>query len=56
MLGVDGRQILATSDGQSDGEHLEVLLPIDGTYPIRVFSLTSGAQSRYTLSTALVSP
>jgi hypothetical protein len=56
LLGIDGRQILATSDSQSDGEHLEVLLPVDGNFTVRVFSLTSGARSRYTLTTALVSP
>jgi hypothetical protein len=56
LLGLDGRQILATSDGQTDGEHLEVLLPVDGVYTLRVFSLTSGARSRYTLSTALQAP
>jgi hypothetical protein len=56
LRGIDPRQILATSDGQTDGEHIDVLLPVDGTYTIRVFSLTSGAKSRYTLSTSLQSP
>jgi len=56
LLGLDGRQILATSDGQTDGERLEAILPVDGVYTLRVFSLTSGARSRYTLSTTLVSP
>ena len=56
LLGLDGRQILATSDGQTDDEHIEALLPVDGVYTIRVFSLTSGAKSRYTLSTSLQAP
>jgi hypothetical protein len=49
LLGLDGQQILAVSDGTSDGEHLEKLLPLDGRYTIRVFSLTSGAKARYSL-------
>lgn len=56
LLGLNGSQILATSDGQTDNEHLEVTIPLDGTYTIRVFSLTSGAKSQYVLSTELSSP
>lgn len=56
LLGLDGVQILATSDGQVDNEELTVVLPLDGVYTIRVFSLTSGAKSQYTLTTTIVSP
>ena len=56
LLGLDGVQILATSDGQVDGERIEAILPLDGVYTIRVFSLTSGAKAQYGLTTELVSP
>lgn len=56
LLGLDGEQVLAVADGTSDGEHLEAILPLDGTYTLRVFSLTSGAQARYSIATSLVSP
>ncbi len=56
LLGLDGVQILATSDGQLDNEQIVQTLPLDGTYTIRVFSLTSGAKSQYVLSTDLASP
>jgi hypothetical protein len=56
LLGLDGRQILATADSASDNEHLEVILPLDGEYTVRVFSLTSGAKARYTLSAVVESP
>jgi hypothetical protein len=56
LLGLDGRQILATADSASDNEHLEVILPLDGEYTVRVFSLTSGARARYTLSAVVESP
>ncbi len=56
LLGLDGAQVLAVADGTSDGEHLERVLPLDGTYVLRVFSLTSGAAARYSITTALVSP
>ena len=56
LLGLDGQQVLAVADGTSDGEHLEHVLPLDGTYSLRVFSLTSGAQARYSVATSLVSP
>lgn len=56
LLGLDGEQVLAVADGTSDGEHLERVLPLDGTYVLRVFSLTSGAAARYSIATALVSP
>ena len=56
LLGLDGVQILATSDGQVDGERVEAILPLDGVYTIRVFSLTSGAKTQYGLTTEIVSP
>ncbi|MDP2343120.1 MAG: hypothetical protein Q8O67_19340 [Deltaproteobacteria bacterium] len=56
LLGLDGLQILATSDGQVDGERIEAILPLDGTYTIRVFSLTSGAKTQYGLTTEIESP
>lgn len=56
LLGLDGVQILEVADGTSDGEHLEVVLPLDGTYTLRVFSLTSGAKAPYALATQLITP
>ncbi len=56
LIGLDGSQILATADGTSDGEHLEVTLPLDGTYTLRVFSLSGDTRSRYTLTVSEVSP
>ena len=56
LLGLDGAQILEVADGTSDGEHLELVLPLDGIYTLRVFSLTSGARAPYSLVTQLVSP
>jgi hypothetical protein len=53
IIGLDGVQILATSDGISDTEEAEAELPLDGTYYVRVFSLTSGAKSRYDLEVVL---
>ncbi|MCC7111905.1 MAG: hypothetical protein IT382_21600 [Deltaproteobacteria bacterium] len=56
LLGLDGQQVLAVADGSSDGEHLEAILPLDGDYALRVFSLTSGAVARYSIATSLESP
>ena len=56
LLGLDGQQILGVADGTGDGEQLDVLLPLDGTYTLRVFSLTSGTKVRYTLDARVVSP
>jgi hypothetical protein len=56
LLGLDGSQILATADSASDNEHLEVILPLDGDYTVRVFSLTSGARARYFLNASVESP
>jgi hypothetical protein len=56
LLGLDGTQILAVSDSLSDNEHIDVILPLDGLYTLRVFSLSSGATARYTLDARLASP
>jgi hypothetical protein len=56
LLGLDGTQILGTADSASDNEHLEVILPLDGDYTVRVFSLTSGARARYFLNVSVESP
>ena len=56
LIGLDGSQVLAAADGAGDGEHLEVVLPLDGTYTLRVFSLQGSAKDRYTLSVSEVSP
>lgn len=55
LIGIDGRQILATSDGIESEEEMTVLLPLDGIYSIRVFSLGNSARSRYTLDAELLS-
>lgn len=55
VLGVDGEQLLAVSDGVADGEDIQVELPVDGVYTVRVFAL-SGARSRYQLLTELLAP
>lgn len=56
LIGLDGSQVLAAADGTGDGEHLEVVLPLDGTYTLRVFSLQGTAEARYTLSVTEVTP
>jgi hypothetical protein len=56
LIGLDGAQILAVADGTADGERLEAVLPLDGAYTLRVFSLTSGARAPYTLNVTQVTP
>jgi hypothetical protein len=56
LIGLDGRQILATSDSQSDNERIEHVLPLDGDYTIRVFSLSSGEVADYLIDAVLSSP
>jgi hypothetical protein len=56
LIGLDGRQILATSDSQSDNERIEQVLPLDGEYTIRVFSLSSGEAADYLIDAVLSSP
>ncbi len=56
LLGLDGRQILATSDSSSDNEQIVHTLPLDGDYTIRVFSLSSGAVADYFIDVVLESP
>jgi hypothetical protein len=56
LLGLDGTQILGTADSASDNERLEVILPLDGDYTVRVFSLSSGARARYFINASVESP
>ncbi len=56
LLGLDGRQILATSDSSSDNEQITATLPLDGDYTIRVFSLSSGANADYFIDAVQSSP
>jgi hypothetical protein len=53
ILGHDGVQVLSVSDGVGNEEQAEALLPLDETYFVRVFSLSSGAKSRYDLDIRL---
>ncbi len=53
ILAPDGSDILAVSDGIGNVEEAVALLPLDGTFYVRVFSLSSGARSRYSLEVAL---
>ncbi len=56
ILGLGGTQVLASSDGIGNVEQAEAILPLDGTYTVRVFSLTNGAAARYNLELSLVTP
>ena len=47
VLGVDGSQILGVSDGVGNEEVVEVILPVDGEYYVRVFSLEEDAHVLY---------
>ena len=49
IVGLDGVQILAASDSVENFEEAEALLPLTGTYYIRVFSLSDCAAVRYSL-------
>lgn len=49
VLGLNGSQVLGISDGVSDEELVEVILPLDGIYFVRVFSLEENAFVRYDL-------
>lgn len=53
VLGLDGDQVLAASDGVGDDEEARALLPLSGTYFVRVFSLSDDARARYHLEVAL---
>jgi hypothetical protein len=53
VLGLNGSQILAVSDGVSNEELAEAVLPLDGLYFVRVFSLSSQVRSRYSLEVSL---
>lgn len=56
ILGSNGQQILAVSDGVGNVEQAEAILPLDGTYYVRVFSLSSSIRSRYSLEVSLENP
>lgn len=53
ILGLDGQQILSASDGVGDTEETSAELPLDGTYFVRVFSLSTELRSRYRIELAL---
>ncbi len=55
IIGIDDEDVLAVSDSIDDGEDIRVVLPLDGKYSIRVFSLQGGAtRSRYSLAAELL--
>lgn len=56
ILGPDGEQVLAVADGVGNVEQAEALLPLDGTFYVRVFSLGTNARSRYSLEVTLENP
>ncbi|MFZ9888196.1 MAG: PPC domain-containing protein, partial [Myxococcota bacterium] len=56
IVGTDGNQILAASDGIGNEEQTSAVLPIDGQYFVRVFALNSGARARYSLEISLSNP
>jgi hypothetical protein len=53
LIGIDGEQTLATSDGVGDSEEADAILPVDGTYYVRVFSLSETPAARYSIEVAL---
>jgi len=55
IVGADGTQVLAASDGVTNQEEVSTLLPIDGRYTVRVFSLTEGPKVRYDLEVVVTS-
>lgn len=56
ILGSDGQQILGVSDGVGNVEQAEAILPLDGIYYVRVFSLSASIRSRYSLEISLENP
>ena len=56
ILNFDGVSVLDASDGVGDQEVAEALLPLDGPYFVRVFSLDSEARARYDLRIEQVTP
>lgn len=56
ILGPDGQQILAVSDGIGNEEQAAAILPLDGTFYVRVFSLGIDARVRYSLEVTLENP
>lgn len=55
IVGADGAQVLAASDGVTNEEEVSTLLPIDGRYTVRVFSLTQAPKARYDLEVLVTS-
>ena len=56
ILNFDGAQLLNSADGVDDVEKAELVVPLDGTYFVRVFSLNESANTRYELTIEEVSP
>jgi transketolase C-terminal domain/subunit len=56
LRGIDGQQVLAVSDTVENSEHIEAVLPVDGVYFLRVFSLSENVKARYVLDVSLESP
>jgi len=50
VLGSNGQQIVAVSDGTGNSETIDYVLPTNGPFYLRVFSLQSTPAARYTLS------
>jgi len=55
IVGADGAQVLAASDGVTNQEEVSALLPIDGRYTVRVFSLSQAPKARYDLEVLVTS-
>ena len=53
LLGTDGQQILAISDSRANTESASVVLPIDGIYYARVFSLNESPRNRYSIDASV---
>jgi len=53
LLGLDGAQVLSVSDGRSNGEIVSAVIPADGVYTARVFSLNEDVRSRYSIEATL---
>lgn len=56
ILNFDGTQVLNSADGVDDTEKAELIVPLDGIYFVRVFSLDETTNSRYELTIEEVSP
>ncbi len=56
ILNFDGAQVLNSADGIDDTEKAELVVPLDGTYFVRIFSLNVTTNSRYELLIEETSP